>query len=47
MSAAQAQELLLETIRYTREQAADGVQLLAWASWVWRTPPLLRRLSAC
>jgi nicotinate-nucleotide--dimethylbenzimidazole phosphoribosyltransferase len=27
MSAAQAQELLLETIRYTREQAADGVQL--------------------
>ncbi|MEH4626098.1 nicotinate-nucleotide--dimethylbenzimidazole phosphoribosyltransferase [Phytobacter diazotrophicus] len=27
MSTAQAQELLLETIRYTREQAADGVQL--------------------
>ncbi|QOV67247.1 nicotinate-nucleotide--dimethylbenzimidazole phosphoribosyltransferase [Citrobacter sp. BDA59-3] len=27
MSIAQAQELLLETIRYTREQAADGVQL--------------------
>jgi nicotinate-nucleotide--dimethylbenzimidazole phosphoribosyltransferase len=47
MSAAQAQELLLETIRYTREQAADGVQLLAWASWVWRTPHQRRRLSAC